>query len=117
MSYVTDVKVPRKKHVGPAFGKAWHHHFGATDDVVLVKALRKIEWVMGDNDLYSFFVETAQLILESYDLVVVYTTAFYRQRTRGVDTEYGQFVVDICRFQISCDVLLISRQWRQESME
>ena len=94
MCDMTDVKVAGEKYIGPAFDQSRHHRFRPTDNIVLVEALGQIEWMMRDDDLNLVFVQGGKFSLELSDLLLTYASALDRKRTRCVDAEHGDLVVD-----------------------
>jgi hypothetical protein len=98
------MKVARKDDIHLTAGKLFHGHPGATDNVAVIPGTEHVERVMADQESHPAFWKLGEKFTAICHLVCVYSAVFERKRPRRVDTEDGNFLVNVERRQIVADV-------------
>lgn len=107
---VGHVHMTGKEQVGAAPGQRLDSQRRTSDNITALMALGQVKWMMRDDDLGNRIILIAQVLAGPGDLFLINPAAFYRQRTRGVDTQNRNLIVKISWPQVVGNVAPVLRQ-------
>src|SRR5882724_10729129 len=94
---VANMQVARQKDVRTAACQPFHRHARASHQVALVVPLRQIEWMMCDDNLHYFRIESTEAVTHPIRLLLVYAPTFNREGTSSVNAKDDNLVIIVYR--------------------
>ena len=108
------MQVPRQKQIYVVTCKRRDSTLGANYNLHTGQSDRDVEGVMRDHEASDLRRDRIEKGRRRDQLMLADSTALECQRTRGIDTDYGDLVVEKHRVELVGDVRAISTEWRQK---
>jgi hypothetical protein len=88
------MKVSREDHVDPTASKLRHGHVSSPYNVTFPVGISHIKRVMRNKDSRALFLQTSETATALTDLFRINATILKCQRSGGIDSQNGYFLID-----------------------